>query len=127
MVSKKMDMDKKVTEAELEIMKILWAKDEPVSSADIRRILKEQKKWEKSTVLTLMRRLADKNIITADKKTSSYLPNISESDYIVRQTQDMVDKLFGGSVKNLIAALCESKLTQKEVEELRKYFMEEVK
>jgi BlaI family penicillinase repressor len=122
-----MNSSKTITDAELEIMKILWRKGEPVSSADIRLELLEQKKWEKSTVLTLIRRLVDKNIITVDKKTSSYWPNIKESDYLALQTQDMADKLFDGSVKDLIAALCERKLSQQDVEELREYFINEVK
>lgn len=122
-----MNASKTITDAELEIMKILWRKGEAVSSADIRLELLEQKKWEKSTVLTLIRRLVDKNIVTVDRKTSSYLPNVKESDYLAIQTQDMADKLFDGSIKNLIAALCESKLSSQDVEELREYFLKEVK
>lgn len=120
-----MNLSKIITDAELEVMKILWKSEVPLSSADIRRELQEQKKWEKSTVLTLLRRLADKNVISVQKgDLSYYTPNISEGDYIEQQTQDMVDRLYGGSVKGLVAALCDSKLTKEDVEELRKYFVE---
>ncbi len=123
-----MNLSKTITDAELEIMKILWREGVPISSTEIRLELKETKNWEKSTVLTLLRRLADKGIITVVKgDPSSYTPNIKEEDYIAEQTQDMLDRLYGGSVKNLVAALCDSKLTEQDIIELKNYFMEEGK
>lgn len=118
-----MNPSKTITDAEFEIMKILWRTGIPVSSADIRRELQEQKSWEKSTVLTLLRRLKDKKVISVQKGDPSYyLPLISEADYKAQQTQDMVDRLYGGSIKGLIATLCDSKLTAKDIEELRNFF-----
>lgn len=121
-----MSLAKKISNAELDVMKILWKKGEPVSSTEIRRELQE-KNWEKSTVLTLLRRLADKEVISAKKlEALYYTPNISEAEFVEFQTKDMIDRLYGGSAKSLVAALCnDSKLSETDIDELREYFLGE--
>lgn len=122
-----MSLAKKISNAELEVMKILWKKGEPVSSAEIRQELQEMN-WEKSTVLTLLRRLADKEVVKTEKlEALYYTPNISEAEYVEYQTEDMIDKLYGGSAKSLVAALYDDKkLSEADIIELRNYFMGEV-
>ena len=53
----------KIQDAELEIMKTLWAAGEPMQLADIRRELAERRGWEDSTVKTLLRRLETKGAV----------------------------------------------------------------
>jgi len=114
----------KISNAELEIMKILWQNDAPVSAVAIRAELQATKGWEKSTVLTLIRRLHDKEVITAEKRDVFYYsPQISEAEYTTFQMQEMADKLYKGNVKNLVAALCHGgKLNEDDIDELKAYF-----
>jgi BlaI family penicillinase repressor len=119
-----MSLAEKISNAELEVMRILWHAKEPVPFSDIRVALQNTKGWEKSTINTLIRRLADKGVIAAQKHGMTvYTPNITEAEYIQAEEQNMLDKLYAGSAKNLIAALCRrGKLSEADIDELKAYF-----
>ena len=117
-------MAARISEAELEVMKILWREDGPVSFTDIRIELQNITKWKKSTINTLIRRLADKKMITAEKKNiAHYTANISQHEYTQAEEQALIDKLYDGSAKRFVAALCQNgKLSEKDIDELKEYF-----
>lgn len=119
-----MSLAEKISNAELEVMRILWREKKPVSFTDIRVELQNSKGWEKSTINTLIRRLADKAVITAQKQeVLYYTANISEAEYIQAEEQSMIDRLYDGSAKNLVAALCRrGKLSETDIDELKAYF-----
>lgn len=119
-----MSLAEKISNAELEVMRILWREARPVSFTDIRIELQNTTEWEKSTINTLIRRLADKGVITAEKQGAiQYTPNISEAEYIQAEEQSMIDKLYDGSAKNFVAALCQrGKLSEADIDELKAYF-----
>lgn len=114
----------KISNAELEVMRILWEHQAPVSSAEVRRQLQMTKGWEKSTVLTLIRRLQDKQVISAEKReVLYYTPNVGEKEYAEARTRDMVSQLYQGSAKNMVASLLQGgQLTQTDIKELQKLF-----
>ena len=56
-------------------------------------------------------------------KAYYYSPAIDESAYKAQETGRFVEKLHGGSVRSMIAALCDSReLTPEDVEKLRRMF-----
>ncbi|WP_343209914.1 BlaI/MecI/CopY family transcriptional regulator [Anaerolentibacter hominis] len=122
-----MNLADKISNAELEVMKILWRVKQPVSFTNLRLELQSTKNWGKSTINTLVRRLAEKGVITSEKREVMYYsPNITEAEYIETETQGLIDKLYGGNAKNFIAALCHgSKLSENDIDELREYFNKE--
>lgn len=119
-----MGLAEKISNAELEVMKILWREKRPVSFSDIRIELQSAMRWEKSTINTLIRRLVDKGVITSEKQgVTMYLPNISQEDYVMAEEQNMLDKFYKGSAKNFVAALCRrGKLSENDIDELRDFF-----
>ncbi len=119
-----MSLAEKISNAELEVMKILWRENKPVSFSDIRIELQDTMNWEKSTINTLIRRLVDKGVITAQKQNVLYYtPNISYSDYSQTEEQGLIDKLYNGSAKNFVAALCQrGKLSEADIDELKDFF-----
>jgi len=114
----------KPSEAELEVMKVLWEEGKALSAPEIVQRLKEKDiKWEKSTIYTLIDRLVKKKVIKQEKKNKLYYysPFISKEEYAKRETTRVLNKLFNGSVKDLIAALVESgNLKKEELEEIKK-------
>lgn len=114
----------KISEAEIEVMSILWKSKNAMTSTELRKILKEEKGWEKSTVLTLITRLVKKNAIHCEKKeVFYYTPNILEEEYKENSTRNIIDKLYDGSIKNFVVSLCDkNKLSKNDIEELRDYF-----
>lgn len=119
-----MSLAEKISNAELEVMKILWREKRPVSFSDMRIELQSTMNWEKSTINTLIRRLVDKGVITAHKQNVLYYtPNISYSDYSQMEEQNLIDKLYNGNTKNFVAALCQSgKLSESDIDELKEFF-----
>lgn len=120
-----MDLAGKISNAELEVMKILWRENKPVSFSDIRVELQSKMNWEKSTINTLIRRLVDKGIVKAHKQeVLYYTPNISYSDYAQAEEQNLIDKLYNGSAKKFVVSLCQSgKLSESDIDELKELFM----
>lgn len=118
--------DAKISDAELEILETLWAAQEALNANEIRAHLNEKKDWERTTVLTLIRRLLDKGVIAQEKReVYYYMPLIARTDYVKEETKSFLNKFFKGEAKNLAAALIEDEdLSREDVEELREYFRE---
>lgn len=113
-----------ISEAELEIMKVLWSSQKPVTAQDVSGIL-ENKAWKYSTIATLFSRLVEKGAVSYEKKGRFfyYTPLISEKEYQQVQTKNFVSKLYNGSVKNLVVSLFENQqVSEQDLEELKKRF-----
>ena len=109
-----------ITDAELEIMKILWNAPDAMTSGDIRERL--DKNWERTTVLTLLSRLSEKGAVSVKKdgKTNSYKALVKKEDYGLSRTRRVMEHLYNGSVRSMMAALCTSgDLTEDDLRELR--------
>ena len=119
-------MDKKITvsDAEWTVLEVLWSAGKPLNATDIRTGLGESRRWERTTVLTLIQRLLKKGVLRQEKREVYYYePCVKREEYIKDETKDFVDKFFRGSSRNLAAALVNSEaLSKKELEELRDYF-----
>ncbi len=114
----------KISDAELEVMQILWREKRAVPFGDIRTELNSKMGWEKSTIATLLRRLLRKGAISIqEKEVHYYVSNISKEDFIKFKEKSLIDKLYEGSAKNFVAALCQSgELTEADIDELKMYF-----
>ena len=114
----------KISDSELEVMKVLWEAGDALSITEIRTLLQERKGWEATTVKTLVSRLTSKGAIWQEKrKVFYYHPLISEEEYRNWAAKDMVDRLFRGSAGNLIATLVRSSdLQEEDLAELRSMF-----
>ena len=111
-----------VTESEYELMKILWRAEKPMTIGDILKLLPENK-WTRTTVSTLLVRLCDKNVIAYDSKGKYhyYYPVLKEKEYSVDESKSFLSKMFGGSLRNMVASLYENDaLSREDIDELRK-------
>ena len=111
----------KITDSEVKVIRVLWEADCELPIADIRKTLEQTSKWETSTIKTLLRRLCEKGVVLATKKEVFYYrPAVSEAEYNEYTTQSLIDRLYSGSAKNLVASLLGSnKLDASDIEELR--------
>ncbi len=113
-----------ISDAELEILEVLWTANKALNAGEIRSILTEHKAWERTTILTLIQRLVKKGALMQEKREVYYYSLcIKREEYVLAETNSFVNKFFKGRTKNLAAALVDSNaLTKKEIEELRDYF-----
>ncbi|HWQ30744.1 MAG TPA: BlaI/MecI/CopY family transcriptional regulator [Negativicutes bacterium] len=114
----------KITNSELEIMKVLWKSEEELPITYIREALMNTSEWDNSTIKTLLRRLCEKGAVAATKRDVFYYrAMVSEKEYNEYSTQSLIDRLYSGSAKNLVASLLGSKkLAADDIEELRRMF-----
>jgi len=117
-------MSGKIADAELEVMRILWREGRPMPFGEIRTELESKTGWKKSTINTLVLRLRDKGIISAQSNyVTMYSPNISQDEYVQSEGQTFINKVFDGSAKNLVAALCRNgQLDESDINELKAFF-----
>ena len=104
-----MAADKRISDAELDLMEILWAASEPLTSAEIIERLEAQRDWSPATVKTMLSRLATKGALThrEDGRRFLYSPAIERDFYVGRESRRFVERLFGGRLSPLVARLAE--------------------
>ena len=95
-----------ISDAEWQVMKIIWMQGEQTSK-DLIRVLAERFDWSKSTIQTLLARLVEKECLTRKKEGKffvySALLTLDQSrDLLV---QDIKDKVCSRRIKNLLADL----------------------
>lgn len=114
----------RISDSELEVMRVLWEAGDALPITAIRSALLERSDWEDSTIRTLVRRLHGKEVIRQEKRDVFYYsPRVTEQEYNEYSTQLLIDRLYKGSAKNLIAALASrGEFSESEIEELRKMF-----
>ena len=109
-----------ISDAEWQVMKIIWMQGEQTSTEGI-RVLAERFDWSKSTIQTLLARLVEKECLTRKKEGKSFvysaLLTLDQSrDLLV---QDIKDKVCSRRIKNLLADLItECDFTQADLEDL---------
>ncbi|ALS26560.1 BlaI family transcriptional regulator [Paenibacillus sp. 32O-W] len=117
----------KISEAEKQIMDIIWSYDRPVTTAEILTELPEDKTWKQNTVITFLARLMEKGMVTATRvgKANQYEACLTEQEYRNLETKRFIRDVHQGSVSGLISALCDSgDLTKEDIEELMKRLQE---
>lgn len=108
-----------IAETEWKVMELLW-KEQKLTIGDIKKGL-EDTGWSDSTVKTLVRRLVQKGAVKADDSLGQfrYSPMVSEGECKRKETKNLIDRIYNGSVKMLMANLVsDSNLTEEEAEQL---------
>lgn len=109
-----------ISDAEWQVMKIIWMQGEQTSS-DLIRVLAERFDWSKSTIQTLLARLVEKECLTRKKEGKffvySALLTLDQSQNLL--IQDIKDKVCSRRIKNLLADLIvECDFTQADLKDL---------
>lgn len=110
-----------ITDAELEIMKLLWEKEELTLNEIVENLSKKEKK-NKSTVKTLLYRLIEKKSVKSiinKKKENTYRAEIEKEKYLKKENESFLEKLYNGSTNKLLLNFVEEKkITKKDLEDL---------
>ncbi|MBQ3355833.1 MAG: BlaI/MecI/CopY family transcriptional regulator [Oscillospiraceae bacterium] len=122
-----MTRQKKLPDAELEIMQVVWECPCPAPRAEIEQRMAERRPLAQSTLLTVLTRLAEKGFLRIEKdgRSSVYYPLISREEYQAGQSRRFVDQVFGGSISAFACALTASGLSREELDELRRLLEED--
>lgn len=118
------NLAERISDSELEVMRVLWDAACALPIGEIRRALQEKRGWEATTIKTLVQRLVGKGAVAQEKRgTFYYSPLVSEKEYNDWATERLIHRLYRGSAKSLVAALVQSdELSETDIEELRAMF-----
>lgn len=115
------NMSKKPTEAELEILQILWAQG-PSTVRSVNDALNTQRKVGYTTTLKLMQIMTEKGFVQRNESGRSHIYEtiISESATQKSLLSRFLDKTFKGSALKLVMqALGNHQTTQEELQQIR--------
>jgi predicted transcriptional regulator len=110
------------TDAELEILTILWSRG-PSTVREVHEAISRRKPAQYTTVLKLMQIMADKGIVHRDESARAHIYEASRpQEWTQRQLAgDLLQRAFGGSAKSLlVGALSARKASKDELAEIRK-------
>lgn len=117
-----------ISEAELEVMKIVWELGEATSSEIVGR-LTEKTEWKPKTIQTLITRLVTKEAITSEKinqKAFKYIPTIEEGEYKAEANTTFLEKMYDGSLKMLLTSFIQqNKLSKEDIQDLKNLLEED--
>lgn len=88
-------------DGELNVMELLWSNKE-LAAKDISKIIKEYIGWEKNTTYTVIKRLIDKGAIKREDPGFICKANITKRKVQEIETKALLDKLYNGSISNLL-------------------------
>ena len=111
---------KRLPDAELEVMKVLWELGPDTSRSEVEGGLAAFG-WAANTVNTYLSRLADKGFVSVRRegKTNLYTPLVSREDYLSFDSRAVLGRLYGGSPAAFVAALARQGLSREELDRLR--------
>lgn len=110
-----------LTRLEWILMDALWESKQATAS-DLQRKLESCQGWAYSTVKTMLDRLVDMRYVKARRvgNVYEYSPKIKRPTAVRRVVDDMVDRLFGGSVAPFVQTLVErSEFSTEDIEKLK--------
>jgi BlaI family penicillinase repressor len=111
-----------LTEQELEIMKIVWAR-EVATVRDVYEALLERRKIAYTTVMTMMKILEQKGFLKKRQEDRAYVytPAQPQKQVVGGMVRDFVNRVFNGSAEPLLLHLVEDQhLTESDLEDIRR-------
>jgi predicted transcriptional regulator len=119
---------RKIPDAELELMMVIWDSEQPVSRMDIETKMENGRNVVPSTILSLLARLERRGFLHKEKQgnINYYYAQVEKAAYLKEEGQRVLDKMFGSSLKNFVTALYDDKgLNHEEIAELQAFIDEQ--
>ena len=111
---------KTLTGQELEIMKLVWEREQ-ATVRDVYEALLEKRKVAYTTVMTMMKILEQKGYLKKSQEDRAYVYRAAQPkrQVIGAMVRDFINRVFNGSAEPLLVHLVEEHhLTQKDLEEI---------
>jgi predicted transcriptional regulator len=113
-------MSERISDAEHAVMEVLW-EEAPLAASDVADRVDPERGWSVRTVKTLLSRLLAKGALVHEEEGRRYLyrPAIAREDFVERESEKLLDRMFGGRVTPLVAHLAErNRLSPEDIAEI---------
>ncbi len=117
----------KLSDAEWKVASALW-QEGPMTITELTKHLKESTGWSKNTVITLLKRMQEKDTVSfvQEDKAKRFYPLIDRTEAETLETTSFLDKVYNGNIGLMISNLISSdKLTKEEIKELQRILEED--
>jgi predicted transcriptional regulator len=107
---------------QLRMMQVIWRAGR-CTAREITDAMNAEEPTAHSTVQTLLRTLEDKGAVAheVEGRTFIFYPLVKEDEVQQDATEDLVERVFGGSAENLVSYLLKSrKVSRRELDEIRR-------
>jgi BlaI family transcriptional regulator, penicillinase repressor len=110
------------TDAELEILTVLWSRG-PSTVREVHEVLDRRKPTQYSTVLKFLQIMDEKGLVRRDDRQRAHIYEAAQPKERTQQqlAGDLLRRAFGGSARNLLmGALSARKASKRDLAELRR-------
>lgn len=110
-----------ISEAEFEVMKVVW-KFAPINTNEITERLLKTTTWSAKTIQTLIKRLVTKGALAYEKqgRIFVYTPLVKENEYINQQSNSLLNRFYDGDISAMLSTYLENnQLSETELQHLR--------
>lgn len=112
-------MEEKLFDSEREVMEVIWEED-GITAREVARILSEKTGWNKNTTYTVIKKCIRKGWVERREPGFMCHALISREQARRNDTEEFVNRVFGGSVPLLFSALLsEKKMSKEEIAHLK--------
>ena len=112
----------RISETEWEVMKVVWAEAPCSAGQIIQRLTRLDPTWHPKTVKAFLSRLVKKRVLGFKKEGRAYLyrPLVREGESVDAASESFLERVFGGSLKPMLAHFVERKrLSREDIQELK--------
>lgn len=110
----------KLFDSELRVMEVLWKEGE-ATAKHVSDVLKESVGWNINTTYTIIKRLIKKDAVERSEPGFRCKPLVNREAIQAEETDELIDRIFGGSADKLFASLLSRKrLSAEQIEELKR-------
>jgi BlaI family penicillinase repressor len=113
----------RISETEWEVMRAVWAGHPVTASEVVQRLIAADPSWHPKTAKTLLARLVQKGALDYEPQGRTYIyePLVAERECVATATDSFLGRVFGGSLKPLLAHFVAARrLTAQDLEELKR-------
>lgn len=114
------DHDVHLSGAQWSVMESLWDSG-ALTGREATEKLQKKNGWNRSTTLTLLRRMEEKELIGSSVKdgVKLYFPLLEKEEVARKETETLLDRVYNGSLSLLVSAMTQKRsLPQKEIDQL---------
>lgn len=113
-------MDGKLFDSELKVMDVIW-KEGDIPAKRVAEVLTKELGWNKNTTYTLIKRCIKKGAIGRSEPNFMCHALIPKEEVQEAETDELINKVYDGSVDKLFSALLGRKrLSAEQIEKLKK-------
>jgi len=111
-----------ISDAEYQVMKILWAADVALNTNEVVERLETSTAWKPKTIHTLLSRLVKKGALQYEKdgRVFVYTTLVKESEALAKENDSFLSRFYDGALNSMVVNLLErDKLSDDDIAALR--------